>query len=260
MDDCAFPSGKNPDGGLFDSSWGAEECPEGCIFIDPEILLVADFQVECYTTEHLALEAFAVVMVFAFPIGVPCALFLVMFLNRHEVRKEASKRRELFSPLVSAYKNELWWWEAVEMLRKVTFTGLLIFFDRGSIYQLAVGIQLSAFFTTMAVYFRPYTVHFNNNLYVVANFAVLVTFNIGVLLSDRIDKRREQSWVQNQLYLDAGLLLANCVAPSLVVAYEAARQAGVDQKKQEAKKIAKENAEETVSEAFLKFANPLAGE
>jgi hypothetical protein len=146
------------------------------------------------------------------------------------------------------------------LLRKVTFTGLLIFFDRGSIYQLAVGIQLSAFFTALAVYFRPYVVHFNNNLYVVANFAVLVTFNIGVLLSDRIDKRREQSWVQDQLYLDVGLVLANCVAPSAVVVYEGYRQVGRDEKKEAAKEVAKEKAEEVVSDQFLKFANPLAGD
>jgi hypothetical protein len=60
-------------------------------------------------------------------------------------------------------------------------------------YQLAVGIQLSAVFTTAAVYFRPYRYRFNNNLYVVANGAVLVTFNVGVLLSDRIDIEREVS-------------------------------------------------------------------
>ena len=71
--------------------------------------MVADFQVDCYDTEHLALEAFAVIMVFAFPIGVPCALFLVLFVNRRELNKDASKRRELFSPLVDTYRIELWW-------------------------------------------------------------------------------------------------------------------------------------------------------
>lgn len=101
--------------------------------------------------------------------------------------------RGLFSPVVKDYRVELWWWEAVEMLRRVTFTGLIIFFERGSMYQLAVGIQLSAVFTTAAVYFRPYRYRFNNNLYVVANGAVLVTFNVGVLLSDRIDIEREVS-------------------------------------------------------------------
>ena len=260
IDVCAFPPGENPNGGLLDSSWGKEDCPTNCAFVESEILLVADFQVDCYDTEHLALEAFAVIMVFAFPIGVPCALFLVLFVNRRELNKDASKRRELFSPLVDTYRIELWWWEAVEMLRKVTLTGLLIFFNRGSIYQLAVGIQCSAVFTSLAVYARPYKDDFTNNLYVVTNFAVLVTFNIGILLSDRIDKSREQLWVQDQSFLDAALFLANVFAPAAVVAYELLRRGSGTQadSRKASKEAAIEEAQGTMSDEFMQYANPLA--
>ena len=163
ISECAFPAGENPDGGFLFSAWSAEECAAGCVFHEAEVKLLADFQVDCSDSEHLALEAFAVLLVLAYPIGLPAALLGVLFINRRELVKEASKRRDYFSPLVGAYRKEVWWWEAVEMLRKVTFTGLLIFFDRGSLYQLAVAIQASAVFTALAVYFRPFKKRFNNN-------------------------------------------------------------------------------------------------
>ncbi len=228
-------------------------------------------QVECNDSTHVWFTGIAIIAVFSFPIGVPTMLFLLLFMNRAELRKETSKRHDYFSPVIKDYRPDLWWWEAVEMLRRVTFTGLIIFFDRGSIYQLAVGIQLSAVFTTAAVYFRPFRSRFNNNLYCVANGAVLVTFNIGILLSERIDIAREPGWIQSPSYLDFALFLANVFAPAATVAWEAFLQskelmeantpASIRRKK--AKESAAEMAEDTVSDEFLTqlematFENPL---
>ena len=89
---------------------------------------------------------------------------------------------------------------------------------------------------------------------------------LGVLLSDRIDKTREQPWVQDPRYLDLGLILANITAPSAVLAYEMYRQRKLQGDFSYAKQVAKEKAEEDVSDECMKmsgaavFENPIGTE
>ena len=40
------------------------------------------------------------------------------------------------------YRLECWYWEALEMFRKIILTGLMIFWSRGSVQQLAIGVQV----------------------------------------------------------------------------------------------------------------------
>jgi hypothetical protein len=93
--ECAFPAGENEnlDWWVMDKTWTEEDCPAGCEYIEPEILLEADFQVECNDVAHFWLQGFAIIAVLAFPIGVPSALLLILFIHRDELKKEASKAR-----------------------------------------------------------------------------------------------------------------------------------------------------------------------
>ena len=131
------------------------------------------------------------------------------------------------------------------MFRKIILTGLMIFWSRGSIQQLAIGIQVSAFFLVATVKYQPYMTRFNNQFKIVTDAAVLVTFNIAVILSDRVDSSLEPAWSVTQCILsqpstcqsdpyltvlrrcdtemmDAMLIIVNIVIPVSVVIYELA--------------------------------------
>src|SRR5262249_40160822 len=58
--------------------------------------------------------------------------------------------------LYSSYKPEFCWWEAVEMLRKFTLTGLIVIFDSGSPVQLILGLIIS---TSSHVVYGTYNPH-----------------------------------------------------------------------------------------------------
>ena len=99
-------------------------------------------------------------------------------------------------------------------------------------------------------------------VYVAANFALLVTFNVAILLSDRVDISREPGWIADPLYLDLILMAANSLGPLIVLKWELLRQAQehVDNtQRQELLRAQTDRlVEQTMSEQFLKFANPVS--
>lgn len=193
-----------------------------------EIMLRADFQINYDTTTHLALLTNAVFMVFVYPIGFPMLIFFWLFTNREELRKEGSATRQAFDPLVGAYRLECWYWEAIEMFRKIILTGLMIFWNPGSVQQLVVGVQLSAFFLILSIKMRPFVTRFNNNFKIVTDLAVMLTFNVAILLSDRVDWSMEPDFITED-GLDLSLVIVNMIIPSIVVILELNRSTTVQE-------------------------------
>ena len=72
--------------------------------------LSVDFQTDCTTAGFAVLQVIALLMVVAFPIGIPASLFFVMWRNRAELAQAGSEKREEFAPLVEAYKPDCWYW------------------------------------------------------------------------------------------------------------------------------------------------------
>ena len=187
-----------------------------------EIMLRTDFQVNYDTVEHLAVLSNAALMVLVYPIGFPLLIFLWLFTNRAELRKDGSAARVAFDPLVGAYKLEFWYFEAIEMFRKIILTGLMIFWTPGSVQQLVVGVQISAFFLIISIKTRPFLTRFNNNFKIVTDLAVMVTFNVAVLLSERVDWSMEPEFITREI-LDMMLIVVNMLIPSIVVILELSR-------------------------------------
>jgi hypothetical protein len=191
---------------------------------DDEILLRADFQVDYTTTEHIGYIVQGGLMVLIYPLGFPLAIFLVLWSNRAELQKEDSAARVAYDPIVEPYRLECYYWEALEMFRKILLTGLMIFWSPGSVQQLVTGVQISAMFFVLSVKNRPFVTRFNNNFKICTDLAVLITFAVAILLSPRVDQSMEPAWVTRDV-MDTILLVANMFIPALVVFMEFSRGA-----------------------------------
>jgi hypothetical protein len=101
---------------------------------------------------------------------------------------------------------------------------VMCFWSRGSIQQLIVGAMLSIFFMVVAITIRPFQSRFNNNFKTVTDIAIIATFMLAILLSDRVDKRLEPAWLGRE-ELDSTLLLANLGLPILCIVFEVGLQA-----------------------------------
>jgi hypothetical protein len=144
--------------------------------------LVVDFQVDCNSEVYTFAVVYAGIMVLLWPIGVPLILFVGMWLQRDELRKPGSLAREELSPLVDGYQYGCWYWESVEMARKVVLTSMICFFARGSLQQLVAGAVVSTIFLVAAAGIRPFRTKFDNDFKIASDIALVVTFNISVLL------------------------------------------------------------------------------
>ena len=100
------------------------------------------------------------------------------------------------------------------MTRKVILTGVMIFFRPGSVQQLLVGGMIAGLYMTAAVAIRPFESRFNNNFKICTDAAVMVTFNIAVMLNDKVDMSKE---FLSEFSLNFSLILVNIVLPCLVV-------------------------------------------
>ena len=72
------------------------------------------------------------------------------------------------------------------MLRKVTFTGLLIFVSRGTIFQIIITALMCLGFGTASAWFEPYAEPAANLFKVATETSLLVTIILSVLLKVRL--------------------------------------------------------------------------
>jgi hypothetical protein len=84
--------------------------------------------------------------------------------------------------IVSDYKPEFYYYESVELLRKVGFTGVLMHFSRGSTFQVFAGCVVSVFFLMLHMRYWPYRVHASNIVKAATDLQITLTLLISLVL------------------------------------------------------------------------------
>ena len=92
----------------------------------------------------------------------------------------------------------------------------MIFFRPGSVQQLLVGGTIASFYMAAAATKRPFVSRFDNNFKIATDGAIIVTFNIAVMLNlnDRADLSKE---FLSEGFLNFSLILVNILVPLGVV-------------------------------------------
>ena len=94
-------------------------------------LLRADYSIDCRTVSHDKYVAFSGVMAVVYPIGVPALYLASLWPYRSEMmdpqlrESPAAKSRHLVF-FYADYKPGFWWWETVELIRKLVMTGFMV--------------------------------------------------------------------------------------------------------------------------------------
>ncbi|GMI24111.1 hypothetical protein TeGR_g10287, partial [Tetraparma gracilis] len=113
-----------------------------CLELDTgERWLLADKSIDCDGAAHVVMVAYAWVMVVVFCVGVPGGCFLLLWRQRDkikvsEVERKADESLGSIRSLFENYKPECWYWEPLEMLRRIFMTGFLVVLARGSYAQI----------------------------------------------------------------------------------------------------------------------------
>ena len=89
-----------------------------------ESILHADYNVDCSATMLLR-WAGGGFLVLLWPIGLPAALFFAMYGNRQSIMEEDEDTIQAYDFVLGDYNKEHWYWEVVELGRKLILGGLI---------------------------------------------------------------------------------------------------------------------------------------
>ena len=147
----------------------------------PTSVLHADYNVDCEATQALR-WAVGSALVLAWPIGLPALLFYLMFRARARIVAGDEDTVGMFNFLIADYKTDFWYWEVVELGRKLILSGLISLLGRGSIAQAVVATMVSFFFFAANVRALPYKSRALNIIKIVSEVQLFVVLLVCVIL------------------------------------------------------------------------------
>ena len=119
--------------------------------------LSSDYSVECGSHEHSRLVAGAIGLVFLWPIGVP-AFFCALLFAAHSRKERGSM--ELFravSFLHGEYKDEFFFWELIELARKLLLAGFVFLIPHSyTMLRIVLAILISIAHAVVLQSAQPY--------------------------------------------------------------------------------------------------------
>ena len=156
--------------------------------------LVADVEIDCYQREDgseynavvragwvaIGLHQFGIILAF---------LALLLFARRAIISDKPTKLSDAIAFLHREFKVEFFFWELVEMLRRLALVGLFVLLERGSITQLMAGSAYNLLHLLIQLHAAPYKQLHDNFLANICNLALsilflaLIMFKIGTMTS-----------------------------------------------------------------------------
>ena len=166
--------------------------------------LRSDLSVQCHTPKYAIFSRIAAAFL-VYPVGFPVVILILVwkYIHRQEL-EDQNGYEEIDAPAVDAfrftppprespfksglslfsenYRSNCWYWESLEMIRKLVLISGLTLIGEHSRTQIGLGAIISAIFAILYVYKRPITNKFENLLQTVALMAIFLNLGIGVML------------------------------------------------------------------------------
>jgi hypothetical protein len=172
-----------------------------CKNVDPDEVnegddsyMTADYSVSCSSEKYQFGRAWAIAMIFLYPVGIPLFYFCLLYRSRKDIQTRdnpslsaeqsalLSQRTDSIKSLFQPYKPHLWYWEVVETISRLMLTGVLMLIAQGSAGQIIVGMIFAVASMLIHNYFEPYI---DSNLQVakyISYWQICGLFFIAILL------------------------------------------------------------------------------
>jgi hypothetical protein len=137
----------------------------------------------------------------------------VYLLYQRKNRLDDPKTASLFGSLYLAYERPFWYWESIEMIKKMILAGGLVIVAAGSSAQVLIGVLVSLTYLLIVVRLEPFDDIVDDRLQMIASLQILLNLLIGLVL--KLDEKGEyESHVVGALLV---LMNAAVVVLSLVL-------------------------------------------
>lgn len=109
--------------------------------------LRSDYTINCDGTQHALAEAIAWTTVVSFALGVP---LLFLALIHHD------RNAKFLRFFCDSYHPRYYYWECIDIVKKLLLVGFAVMFKRGSLVQLACGILVALAYFALVLQCDPY--------------------------------------------------------------------------------------------------------
>jgi hypothetical protein len=89
------------------------------------------------------------------------------------------------------YEEQFWYWEVVELVRKLMLTSIIIFFWPDSAMQLGAGLLMSLFFIVLYSSCRPYDSRGDDTLQLTCQIVIFFSYFSGLMLMVEVPQSEE---------------------------------------------------------------------
>jgi hypothetical protein len=151
-----------------------------CRRIDGIDYLVNDLSVVCTDKTHAYAEWQAGFMIVVFSLGLPVIYFSLMLVTGSNNNRDC-----VVGFLIRDYHPNFFYWEVVEVTRKLFLTGAMVLFEKGSCVQTVTAIGIIIVHMLVIVQLKPYKKAWHNYFTLAVSFLTLAIFLAGLLLTVR---------------------------------------------------------------------------
>ena len=145
-----------------------------------------DLSIICDTSdEHKVATYAAAVLVLIWPIGMPLLYFWLVWKCREDIKSGMPTHfARATSFLWREYRVPLYWWEPIEMFKKVVLAGLLLVVVPPplELLRLLIALLISMAFLVLTLVLRPFNRADNNALSVCSQLATILMYHGAMLI------------------------------------------------------------------------------
>jgi len=167
-----------------------------CDSIGTKRYLSKDLEVECDTEKHNAYQWWAVVFFCIYVVGIPAVLMFNLWFARKTIINNPADPivYAKYKGLYAQYEPRYWWFELVQMLRKMLLTGGLLLINQGST-QILVGVIVCLAYMMFFVNTAPFIHDDEDALEQVASVQLFVSLLLGLVISLRAEVKAASNQV-----------------------------------------------------------------
>ncbi|CAN0472731.1 unnamed protein product, partial [Laminaria digitata] len=190
---------------------------------DGKNYLRADYQIECDSAKHEALQIYAGFMIALYTVGIPVAYATLPLGNREVLADKARRTQDqhvkAISDLWEPYKPGRFYYEVIECGRRVLLAGVVVFIYPNTSAQVAVALIMVVFFVFLSEGLATYESGWDAWLSRTGHAIVFTSMYLALLLKVKVSDERagSQSVFEVVLVSAHACMIAAVVVESIIV-------------------------------------------
>lgn len=145
--------------------------------------LRADYSIPCGTSKHTGYKVGASFSFMLYSIVSPAVIAFLLYRGRHEdTKSNGSALMAGFSFYSKQFKAEFFFWETVDLYRKLLMTSMAVLVADGTSLQITFGIVFAIVGFVLQLVYNPYVYKHENRLAVASQAITLLALVVGILI------------------------------------------------------------------------------